>query len=176
VLERRPDLRERVVHLVLLSPSRRAIPEYNEYVAACVERADRINERFGTAGWVPVELTIRDNYPSTLAAYRRYDVLVVNPIFDGMNLVSKEGPILNERDGVLVLSSNAGAAAELAPAALMVNPFDVEETAAAITAAVGIPPQERRERAARLRGLAAGRSPARWLRAQLKDLSSVRAV
>jgi trehalose 6-phosphate synthase len=175
-LERRPDLRERVVHIVLLSPSRRAIPEYNEYVAACVERADRINERFGTRDWTPVELTVRDNYASTLAAYRRYDVLVVNPIFDGMNLVCREGPIVNEREGVLVLSSNAGAAAELAPAALMVNPFDIEETAAAITAAVEIPAAERRERARRLRSLAAGRSPARWLRAQLKDLTSARGV
>lgn len=174
VLERREDLHGRVLHLALLTPSRRSVPEYQEYVSACVERAERINERFGRPGWQPVALQIRDNFAQTLAAYARYDVLVVNPVYDGMNLVCREGPQLNERHGVLVLSRNAGAAAELGPAALLVNPFDVEETANAIATAIDMPAEERRGRAERLRVLARGQSPERWLRAQLRDLERLR--
>jgi trehalose 6-phosphate synthase len=173
-LERRPDWLGRVVHLVLLTPSRRSIPEYQDYLTACVERADHINDRFGTPDWKPVVVRIRDNFAQTLAAYALYDVLVVNPVFDGMNLVCREGPLLNRRDGVLVLSANAGAAAELAPASLVVNPFDVDATAQAIITAVEIPREERRPRAERLRALAGGRRPAQWLRAQIRDLTKLR--
>lgn len=174
LLERHPELHGRVVHLALLTPSRPDVPEYREYTEACVARAGRINERFGTAEWQPVALDMEDDFPQTLAAYRRYDVLLVNPVYDGMNLVAREGPLLNERDGVLVLSRNAGAAAELGPAALVVNPFDPTGTASALSTAVSMPAEERRERAARLRALARGTSPARWLDRQLKDLPSRR--
>lgn len=169
VLERRDDLRGRVVHLALLTPSRRNVPEYQAYVETCRRITARINTRFGSAGWEPVTLEIEDNFPRSLAAYRRYDVLVVNPVYDGMNLVAREGPILNERDGVLVLSRNAGAAEELGPAALLVNPFDVEATTAAIEAAIEMPAAERRRRAKTLRRLARGTPPERWLEAQLRD-------
>jgi trehalose 6-phosphate synthase len=88
-----------------------------------------------------------------------------------MNLVAREGPCLNKRAGVLVLSRNAGASVELAPASLLVNPVDVEQTSRAISDAIDMPVEERQERARRLRRLARGRSPARWLDAQLRDLS-----
>jgi trehalose 6-phosphate synthase len=101
-----------------------------------------------------------------------YDVLVVNPVFDGMNLVAREGPCLNRRAGVLVLSRNAGASVELAPASLLVNPVDVDQTARAISDALDMPEAERQDRARRLRRLARGRSPGRWLDAQLKDLEN----
>jgi trehalose 6-phosphate synthase len=171
LLERRPDLHRRVVHLALLTPSRRNVIEYQEYMRACTARADRINERFSTPDWIPLILEIADDYPKTLAAYRRYDVLIVNPVYDGMNLVAREGPLLNERDGVLVLSRNAGAAVELAPAALLVNPFDPQGTSAALETAVDMPPAERKQRAARLRPLASGTSPERWLGAQIKEVA-----
>lgn len=171
VLSGRPELRGRVVHLALLTPSRRSVPEYRDYVEECVREAERINERFGPEA---VRMEIADDFPRTLGAYALYDVLVVNPVFDGMNLVAREGPTLNRRDGVLVLSRNAGAAAELAPAALVVNPVDVEQTARAISDALDMSEAERRDRARRLRRLARGRAPARWLDAQLKDLARAR--
>jgi len=171
MLERRPELRRRVVHLALLQPSRRSVPEYREYIDQCTREAERINARFGPE---TIRLEISDDFPRSLAAYSLYDVLVVNPIFDGMNLVAREGPCLNRRGGVLVLSRNAGAAIELAPAALIVNPVDVDRTARAISDALDMPEAERHERARRLRRLARGRSPARWLDAQLRDLEKAR--
>jgi trehalose 6-phosphate synthase len=171
VLERRPELRGRVVHLALLQPSRRSVPEYRDYIELCTREAERINARFGPEA---IRLEISDDFPRSLAAYTLYDVLVVNPVFDGMNLVAREGPCLNRRGGVLVLSRNAGAAVELAPAALVVNPVDVDRTARAISDALDMPEAERQERARRLRRLARGRSPSRWLDAQLRDLEKVR--
>ncbi|MBI4728309.1 MAG: trehalose-6-phosphate synthase [Acidobacteria bacterium] len=169
ILERRPDLRGRVFHLALLTPSRRSMPEYRAYSKACLEAAARINERFGTADWEPVRIEIEDNFARTLAAYRRYDVLLVNPEFDGMNLIAREGPVLNRRHGTLVLSRNAGAAVELGAAAMLVNPFDLTETAAAIEAAIDLPVAERRGRARRLARRAPGTPPERWLDSQLAD-------
>ena len=174
MLERKRNLRERVVHLISLSPSRRDVPEYREYIDNCRVRADRINDRFGVSGWRPIVFEIEDNFARTLAAYRRYDVLVVNPVYDGMNLVAREGPVLNERDGVLVLSRNAGAAAELSPAALIVNPFDTLKTATAIETALEMPRAERRRRAQKLRKLAIGTPPDRWFDEQVADLTRIR--
>ena len=74
---------------------------------------------------MPIDLQIDDNFPRSVAAYKQFDVLLVNAIFDGLNLVAKEAPLVNERDGVLVLSENAGAHEELGEWALTVNPFDV---------------------------------------------------
>jgi trehalose 6-phosphate synthase len=167
VLERNPGLRSRVVHLALLQPSRRSVPEYRDYIDQCVRESERINARFGPEA---VRLEMSDDFPRTLAAYALYDVLVVNPVFDGMNLVAREGPCLNRRAGVLVLSRNAGAAVELAPAALVVNPVDVDQTARAIADALEMPETERQERSRRLRRLARGRPPSRWLDSQLRDL------
>ncbi|MFY9586888.1 MAG: trehalose-6-phosphate synthase [Actinomycetota bacterium] len=172
LLERRPDMRGRIVHLALLQPSRRSVPEYRDYIARCTGEAERINARFGPEA---VRLEITDDFPRSLAAYTLYDVLVVNPVFDGMNLVAREGPCLNRRGGVLVLSRNAGAAVELAPAALVVNPVDIDRTAQAISDALDMSQEERQERARRLRRLARGRSPARWMEAQLRDLERARA-
>jgi len=175
LLERRPDLHRKVVQLALLTPSRRAIPEYAEYMRACLARAEQINERFSAPDWQPLIVDESDDYPATLAAYRRYDMLVVNPVFDGMNLVAREGPVLNERDGVLVLSRNAGAAAELHPA-LLVNPFDADGTADAMARALGLSDGERRARAIELKELAPGVPPDDWLGRQIKDVQRRRAT
>ena len=175
LLERRADLHGKVVQLALLTPSRRAIPEYIEYMRASLARAEQINERFSTPDWQPLIVDESDDFPATLAAYRRYDVLVVNPVFDGMNLVAREGPVLNERDGVLVLSRNAGAAAELHPA-LLVNPFDADGTAHAIERALGLSAHERHERAVALKELAPGMPPAEWLGSQIKDVQRRRVI
>lgn len=171
VLDRRADLRGRVVHLALLQPSRHDVPEYRAYTEECVALAGRIQDRFGPD---VLRLEISDDYPRTLAAYALYDVLVVNPVFDGMNLVAREGPVLNRRDGVLVLSRNAGAFEELGAMALGVNPFDIAETAAAIEAAIAMKAEERTQRARKLKRLARGKTPERWLETQLRALRAGR--
>src|SRR4026207_2460200 len=107
----------RVGMLALLDPSRQDIPEYAEYLGAIQRAARAVNDRFQRDGGAPVALRIDDNFPFTVAAYKQYDVLLVNAIYDGLNLVAKEAPLVNERDGVLILSENAGAHAELGPVA-----------------------------------------------------------
>jgi trehalose 6-phosphate synthase len=170
LLESQPARRSEVTFVAHLSPSRQRLPEYRAYTGECVGASDRINRRFGRAGWTPIRMVMKDDYARALAAYQLYDVLLVNPVLDGMNLVAKEGPVLNERDGVLILSETAGAFTELGGHAVPVNPFDVEGTARAIGLALDMDQVERRRR---LRGLRAAveRNPIeRWVQAQLEDL------
>jgi trehalose 6-phosphate synthase len=169
-----PDWRGNVVFLALLNPSRSDIPEYRAYVKDCKRAAERINARFGRKEWTPVRLSVKDDIPMTLAAYAMYDALLVNPVFDGMNLVAKEGPVLNERDGVLILSENTGAYEELGRHTLTVNPFDVGGTSAAIAAALEMDSSERAWRAAALREAVTANRLDRWVDAQLDDLEEIR--
>ncbi len=166
LLQRWPEHRGRVVHLAFAYPSRHDLPEYREYTAAVQRVAREVNEEFATADWLPVHLEVKDDYPRSLAAFLLADVLVVNPVRDGMNLVAKEGPVLS-RDGVaLVLSREAGAADELGGDALLVNPFDVSQTADAMHEALCMDPAERAARTARLATAATALPPSAWLQAQ----------
>jgi trehalose 6-phosphate synthase len=169
-LHDRPDWHGRVRFLALLPRSRSEIPEYQTYAQRCVEAADVINAKFGGAGWEPVQIRSEENYAQAVAAYGLYDALLVNPIFDGMNLVSMEGPLVNRRHGALVLSRNAGAFARLGRHAIAINPFDEAETAAAIAEALEMPEEERVRRARGLTRAVLARNPVRWLTAQLRDL------
>jgi trehalose 6-phosphate synthase len=170
LLATRPQWRGRVVHLALAYPSRSAVPEYRAYTDRVMRLAREITEEFGTADWNPLILEVKDDYPRSLAACALADVLLVNPIRDGMNLVAQEGPVLSERGCALVLSREAGAAATLADDALLVNPFDVSETAEALHQALAMPDAERRRRSAALAATAAAAPPARWLGDQLASL------
>jgi trehalose 6-phosphate synthase len=176
LLERRPDLRGRVTMLTLLDPSRLAIPEYENYLRTIESTAAEVNERYGRDGWLPIDLRVGDNFPMVIAAYRRYDVLFVNAIADGMNLVAKEGPLLNDRDGVLVLSERAGAHEQLAPFALGVEPLDIEQTAAQLERAIDLPAGERARRARDLRAFVEAHDVARWIDAQIDDLDELAAA
>jgi trehalose 6-phosphate synthase len=167
LLERRADLRGRVVFLACCYPSRENVPAYARYRAEVEAAAAAVNERWGDARWRPVELLTDDDYPRSVAALRRYDVLLVNPVRDGLNLVAKEGPAVNERDGQLVLSTEAGAWSELVGAADGVSPFDLRGTADALAAALDRPSEERRARAAMLERSATARTPSDWLEDQL---------
>lgn len=162
-----PQWRGRVVFAALVYPSRESLPEYLAYRQEVESVAHLLNDRWGTPDWTPVLLDTSDNFPASVAALRRYDVLLVNPVRDGLNLVAKEGALLNERDGVLVLSREAGVWEELGPAALGVNPFDVTATADAMAAALAMEPGERASRGASARKLVARRSPRHWLDDQL---------
>ena len=164
-----PEWRGRVMHLAFAYPSRHDLPEYREYTASVQRVASEISAEFGTEDWDPLILQVDDDYARSLAAYRLADVLLVNPIRDGMNLVAKEGPILSERGCALVLSREAGAAAELS-AALMVNPYDITQTAEALHEALTMNDSERKRRAASLAQQAAALPPAQWFADQLEAL------
>jgi trehalose 6-phosphate synthase len=174
VLEDHPELHGRVGMLALLDPTRQDIPEYAEYLGAIQRTARSVNDHFQTETWTPIDLRIEDNFLQAVAAYKQYDVLLVNAIFDGLNLVAKEAPLVNECDGVLVLSENAGAHEELSEWALTVNPFDIAGQAEAIGAALEMSAEERRQRLEGLRSHVREHDLAEWVEAQLADLDRVR--
>jgi trehalose 6-phosphate synthase len=163
LLHDRPDLRGQVVFAAMVYPSRLGLAEYLAYGHEVRALAAQINARWGAQSVpTPIMLESEDNHPSSIAALRRADVTLVNPVRDGLNLVAKEGPFINERDGVLVLSHQAGAWDELGPHAIGVNPFDVASTAAALGTALDLPPAERAARARALRKVVNARSPLDW--------------
>jgi len=169
-LDMHPELHGRVTMLALLDPSRQDIPEYSEYLAAIQREARAVNDRFQYEGWLPVDLQIGDHFLQAVAAYKQYDAVLVNPIFDGLNLVSKEAPVVNGRDGVLILSENAGSHDELGRWALTVNPLDVYGQAQAIHAALTMAPDERRRRLEATRAHVRTHDLTEWIDAQLEDL------
>ena len=169
-LEAHPRSHGRVRLLALLDPSRQDIPEYADYLAAIELAAAAVNERFGHAQWQPIDLRVRDDFPQTIAAYKQFDVLFVNAVFDGLNLVAKEGPLVNEQAGAVVLSENTGAFAELRDWVLAVDPFDVAEQAAAIHTALELPAADRRERLDAIRAYVREHDLAAWLERELAAL------
>jgi trehalose 6-phosphate synthase len=174
LLMSRPQWHGKVMMLALAYPSRHDLPEYREYAASVQRLAGAIADEFGTADWTPIVLSSHDDYPRSLAGYRLADVLLVNPIRDGMNLVAKEGPIVSDRSCALVLSREAGAADELGRDALLVNPFDVSATAQALHEALMMPDEERRRRCRSLAAAGGAVPPSAWLASQLAALDALR--
>ncbi|MFC9856840.1 MULTISPECIES: alpha,alpha-trehalose-phosphate synthase (UDP-forming) [unclassified Streptomyces] len=170
LLDTRPEWRERVVHVAFAYPSRQDLAVYREYTAAVQTLADEINAAYGTPGWTPVVLHVKDDFARSLAAYRLADVALVNPIRDGMNLVAKEVPVVSDRGCVLVLSREAGAYEELGADAIVVNPYDVTATAAALHEALSMESGERAERCERLAAAATALPPQQWFLDQLEAL------
>jgi trehalose 6-phosphate synthase len=169
-LEQHPEFSERVTFVAQLMPSRTDVPQYAEYLEAIEALVAVVNHRHGTPDWMPIQLKLRDDLEEAVAAYKHYDVLLVNAMFDGMNLVAKEGPLVNERDGVSILSENTGAHEELGEYALSVNPFDIQETADSIYAALTMDPEEKARRANGLREIVTSRDPGDWIDEQLADI------
>ena len=169
LLDTHPEWRGRVQMLALLDPSRQSIPEYVEYVAAIERTTEQINGRHRGA----IDLQVADNFHRSVAAYKQFDVLLVNAVYDGMNLVAKEAPLVNTRDGVLILSENAGAHEELAEWALTVNPFDVWGQAEALHRALSMDPAERRRRREGICSQVRAHDVHAWLDALLADLDAV---
>jgi len=168
LLETRPRWRGAVIFGAFCYPSREGLAEYVGYRSEVEHTVERINDRFGTAEWTPILYDAADDYPRSVAGLISSDVLLVNPIRDGMNMVAQEGPLVNERDGVLVLSRNAGAWAELSDGAIGINPFDVTGTADALDVALSMSPEERAQRADRLRRTISSRPASQWLDDQLR--------
>jgi len=169
-----PEYRERVTFVAHLQPSRQDVPEYREYLERIEALVAVVNHRHGTTDWMPIDLRIYDDFDEAVARYRHYDLLMVNAIFDGMNLVAKEAPVINVRDGVVMLSENTGSHEELQEFALTVNPFDVQEQADAIFRAMNMSPEERRDRADGLKRIIHSRTPADWIEEQLADIDLLR--
>jgi len=170
LLDRRADLRGEVRFVACLYPSRQSMPEYQGYIDQIQAVVEDVNERYPGS----IELFFRDDYDRTLGALMNYDVLLVNSIMDGMNLVSKEGPTVNRRDGVLVLASGAGSFEELGDYSVPIDdPYDVQETAAAIEKALAMDMDERKKRAEGLRSIVEARTPEDWIESQLNDLSEI---
>jgi trehalose 6-phosphate synthase len=174
LLERHPELLGHVGMTALLAPSRQDIPEYAEYSAEVQRAAREVNDRFERDGWRPVEVDVADDFLRSLAGYMQFDVLLVNPVFDGLNLVAKEAFLLNERDGVLVLSENAGVHEELGEWALTVSPFDISGQADALYEALMLEPGERRRRAEAIAAHVRAHTIEEWIDRQLADLDAVR--
>jgi trehalose 6-phosphate synthase len=173
LLDAHPELSGRVTFLALLQPSRQDVDEYVEYVDRIRRVAADINLKHGNAEWQPIVLQIADNLAGAFAAYRQYDVLVVNPVYDGMNLVAKEGVLVNRRDGVLVLSENAGVHEEIGAFALTINPFDLSAQANALYEAITMPAGERRDRRQACAEVVRGNDLSKWLRVQLDDVEQL---
>ncbi len=173
LLEVHPRWRGEVTMLALAYPSRQGLAEYLAYRAEVEHTVDRINGAWGGGDWTPVVLDVADDLDRSMAALTRYDVLLVNPVRDGLNLVAKEGPLVNTTAGVVVLSREAGAWEELSGAAVGVNPFDVGGTAEALVQALEMDADERARRAGSLRSTVRAQTAADWLHRQLEVAESL---
>jgi trehalose 6-phosphate synthase len=169
LLEKYPQHRGRVQLLALLVPSRMEVDQYQDYLSEIMAEAGLINAHYSDSFWEPVRIVVGDNYTRAIAAMQMYDVLLVNPIADGMNLVAKEGVLVNRRNGVLILSEHAGAFYELGEHALTVSPFDVYGTAEAMHTALTMTQEERARRAAALREIVTRKDVREWFNSQVED-------
>src|SRR5215212_277180 len=169
-LEQHPEFHERITFTAQLMPSRTDVPEYAEYLERIEALVAVVNHRHGTPDWMPIDLKLRDDLEEAVASYKHYDVIMVNAMFDGMNLVAKEAALVNERDGVSILSENTGAHEELGEFSLSVNPFDVQELADSIHAALTMDPDERRRRSEGLKSILTSRDPGDWVDEQIGDI------
>jgi trehalose 6-phosphate synthase len=169
LLEKYPEHRGRVQFLALLVPSRMEVGEYQNYLGEIMAEAGVINAQYSQSMWEPVRIILGDNYTRAIAAMQLFDVLLVNPLADGMNLVAKEGVLVNRKNGVLVLSEYAGAFYELGDYSLIVSPFDVYGTAEALHTALTMPAAERQRRAEALRNIVTHSDVREWFQAQVDD-------
>ena len=174
LLRDHPELTGRVTFLALLQPSRQDVEEYAEYLGKIRRLVADINLEHGNAEWQPIDLRLEDSRPQAMAAYQLFDVLLVNPVLDGLNLVAKEGMLLNEHDGVLVLSEHAGAHAELGAFCVSVHPFDIEAQAEALWHAITMDRAERRARRDACVQVIRANDIRKWLQQQLADISALR--
>ncbi|MGD8967098.1 MAG: trehalose-6-phosphate synthase [Anaerolineae bacterium] len=173
MLELYPELHDEVKFLALLVPSRMGVGQYQDYLDELMAAAGQVNAKHGDSDWEPIRILVGDNYPRAVAAMQLYDVLLVNSIADGMNLVAKEGPTVNERDGVLVLSERIGARQQLETGAIVISPCDIYATAEALHQSLKMEFEERKVWAERLRWLIEREDITAWLCHQLETVQGL---
>ena len=173
MLEAHPELHGEVTFLAFLVPSRQTLPIYRRYRAEVLHVIEQINRKYGTGDWTPIYAFCDDDRTQALVAMQWYDVLLVNPIMDGMNLVAKEGPIVNQRNGILVLSRTAGAFQELAKGVIPLSPTDIVETAEGLYRGLTMSQEERRRKATLTRQAVESNDLNAWLTRQISDLDAL---
>jgi trehalose 6-phosphate synthase len=174
LLELHPEHLGKVKFLALFVPSRLGVDEYQNYLDEIMAYAGRVNAKYGNSDWEPIRILVGEDYPRAIAALQQYDVLLVNAIADGMNLVAKEGPVVNQKNGVVVLSERTGARQQLQEGAIVISPYDIYATAEALHNALHMPTEERVERANRLRWSIEREDIEDWLCRQLEALKELR--
>ncbi|HEY6541560.1 MAG TPA: trehalose-6-phosphate synthase, partial [Ktedonobacteraceae bacterium] len=173
LLEQHPELLGKVRFLAFLVPSRQGLAKYKRYSSEVKKLVEEINQRFGTAAWTPIYAVYENDRVQALAAMQHYDALLVNPIIDGMNLVAKEGPVVNKRGGVLVLSRTAGAFQQLGKFSLPITPTDITDAAEALYTALTMPDIERHTMAAQARLCVENHDLTEWLQRQISDINAL---
>lgn len=173
LLDTHPELLGQVTFLAFLVPSRQSLPTYKHYQAEVLKSIKDINQRYGREGWTPIQAFVQNDRTLALAALQFYDALLVNPLFDGMNLVAKEGAVLNQKNGVLVLSRTSGAFQQLGDASLPISPNDTNETADALHTALTLPEEERKLKAEKARQEVEQHDLTDWMTQQIHDLNTI---
>lgn len=173
LLEEHAELPGKVTFLAFLVPSRQSLPEYKRYTAEVMKIINKVNKKYGTPDWQPITAFCQNDRTLALAAMQFYDVLMVNPIIDGMNLVAKEGPAVNQNNGVLLLSRTVGAFQQLGKACVPTSPTDVEETAQALYKALTLSTDERRNKSAMARLIVERQDLDAWMQRQIADINEL---
>ena len=173
MLKRHPALIGKVTFLAFLVPSRTHIRQYQRYMEEIEQVVQQINRSLGTADWQPIQTFIENNYTQAIAGMKLYDALLVNTIIEGMNLVAKEGPVVNDRNGVLILSATSGVHHQLAEGALTVSPTDIEGTMNALYEAITMTPEDRERRASLLANSVCREDITHWLHRQFLDIADL---
>jgi trehalose 6-phosphate synthase len=173
LLEYHPEHIGKVKFLSIIAPSRMDVVEYKTYLDDIMAVVGQINAHYGTGAWEPIRLLVGEDYNRAVSALKYYDVLLVNSIADGMNLVAKEGAIVNEKNGVLILSDRAGASQQLRDGAKIISPCDVYETAEALHQALTMPAEEKKEHADFLRNSIQTEDIHQWFCDQLQTIANL---
>jgi trehalose 6-phosphate synthase len=173
-LEKHPEYLEKVVFLITGKPTRQQIKEYRNYLNDVQIIIKEINHKYARNNWKPVECIFKADYNFVVAAFKNYDCLIVNPISDGMNIVPKEAAVVNEENGVLILSEAAGCFEEIKEETIPVNPYDISQTAEAFYQAITMDENERGQRLKNLYNIVSNRNIYGWISDQFKDIELIR--
>jgi trehalose 6-phosphate synthase len=172
-LQKHPEFHGKVKFLSTGMPTRQQIKEYCNYRDETYKTIDSINERYSKDGWKPIEQVFKADYNLVTAAFKHYDCLMVNPIIDGMNIVAKEGPIVNDNNGVLIMSNGAGSYEELKEFSIIINAYDITQTADAIYRAIMMSAEERERLIEGLKKTVHERNVYIWMQEQFNDIRKV---
>jgi trehalose 6-phosphate synthase len=168
MLQSHPELCGEVIFLALLVPSREKLAEYSVYENNVRNIIERINIQYRKENWQPIITAFGNNRVRALISLQYYDVLLVNPLIDGMNLVVKEGGILNKRSGVIILSRTTGVHDTLGDHVLSIAPLDIEATA--LYRALIMSPEERMSRGDKVRNILSNEDATQWFDKQMRHL------